>query len=206
MSADASGLPRLGPLQPDEWGEAEYSAFGAMLRMPGDKVPRAGSGHKYDPMRFSVVGTMVRHPELAGAFWKFNGQQLNNNSLPLRWRELTILRVAHHCRSVYEWGQHAKIALEGGITHDEIDQLARGNTGFSGTDRLILEATDELLTKGRIDGDVWERLQTELSIHQAMDLIFLVGTYNMLAMAFETWGLQPELDTAALPDAQPLAP
>ena len=206
MSADSPDQPRVAPLQPDEWGEAEYAAFGAMLRMPGEQVPRAGSGHKYDPLRFSVVGTMVRHPELARAFWKFNGYQLSNNSLPLRWRELSILRVANHRRSAYEWGQHVKIALEGGVTQAELDQLARGNAGFLGSDLLILEATDQLLTTGHIGGEVWLQLQAELSEHQAMDLIFLVGTYSMLAMAFETWGLQPEPDTAPLPSGRTPTP
>ncbi len=189
----------LRPLAADEWGDAEYEAYGSLLRMPTDRVPRFGSGHAYDPERFSVVGTFVRHPELARAFWRFNAYQLQRSSLPLRWRELAILRVAHRRRSAYEWGQHVKIALDGGITADEIDQLAQGNDGFDGTDRLVLEATDELLDEGRIGDDLLPRIDAVLDTHQMMDLVFIVGTYSMLAMAFETWRLTPEADTAPLP-------
>ena len=91
-AADAGNEPGLRPLAADEWGDEEYAAYGSMLRMPGDRVPRFGSGHAYDPERFSVVGTFVRHPALAKAFWGFNGYQLQRSSLPLRWRELAILR------------------------------------------------------------------------------------------------------------------
>ena len=125
-AADAGNEPGLRPLAADEWGDEEYAAYGSMLRMPGDRVPRFGSGHAYDPERFAVVGTFVRHPALAKAFWGFNGYQLQRSSLPLRWRELAILRVAHHRRSAYEWGQHVKIALAGDITAEEIEQLAVG--------------------------------------------------------------------------------
>ena len=202
-AADAGNEPGLRPLAGDEWGDEEYAAYGSMLRMPGDRVPRFGSGHAYDPERFAVVGTFVRHPALAKAFWGFNGYQLQRSSLPLRWRELAILRVAHNRRSAYEWGQHVKIALAGDITAEEIDQLAAGNDGFVGIDRLILEATDELLGDGRIGDDLLPRIEAELDTHQMMDLVFIVGTYSMLAMAFETWRLTPEADTAPLPPAAP---
>jgi 4-carboxymuconolactone decarboxylase len=64
MDPNAQSLDRLSPLPADQWGEAEYAAFGKLLGMPGDKVPRAGSGHAYDPMKFDVIGLLVRHPDL----------------------------------------------------------------------------------------------------------------------------------------------
>jgi 4-carboxymuconolactone decarboxylase len=189
----------LPPLRPEDWGEPEYDAYGSLLGIPGERVPRAGSGHRYDPLNFSVVGTFMHHPELAKNFLAFNNYQLQRGSLSVRWRELAILRVAHLRQSAYEWGQHVRMALEGDITTDEIDQLARGNDGFEGIDRLILEATDELLTDGRIGDVVLGRINDSLDTRQVMDLVFIVGTYNMLAMAFDTWRLVPEVDTAPLP-------
>ncbi len=44
MDPNAGGQDRLHPLAAEQWGEAEYAAFGKLLGMPGDKVPRAGSG------------------------------------------------------------------------------------------------------------------------------------------------------------------
>ncbi len=199
-------LPRLPPLAPEDWGEEQYAAYGSLLGIPGEKVPRVGSGHAHDPLNFSVVGTFVRHPEMARAFWVFNSYQLQRSTLPLRWRELSILRVAHRQRSGYEWGQHVKLALDGGITGEEIARLALGNEGFEGVDLLILEATDELLGQGRIGDDLWARIGAELDERQVMDLIFLVGTYAMLAMAFESWRLTPEADTAPLPPPLPPRP
>ena len=137
--------PRLAPLAPEEWGDEEYSAYGSLLGIPGERVPRVGSGHPYDPLNFSVVGTFVRHPEMAKAFWVFNGYQLQRSTLPLRFRARAILRVAHRRQSGYEWGQRQQ-ARGRRRDHRRGDQAARtGNDGFAGTDLLILEATDELL-------------------------------------------------------------
>ncbi len=193
--------PRLTPLTAEEWGDAEYAAFGSLMGIPGDQVPRAGSGHRFDPLNHTVVGLMVQHPELAKAFFRFNSYQLQRGSLPVRWRELAILRVAHRRRSAYEWGQHVKIALEdGALAETEIDQLGQGNDGFGATDLAILEATDELLTDGRLGDSSWAQLHEELTPHQVTDLIFIVGTYAMLAMAFESWRLEPEPGMAQLPE------
>ncbi len=64
----------------------------------------------------------------------------------------------------------------------------------------MLDATDELLTHGRADAETWQRLTEELGTHQAMELIFVVGTYAMLAMAFDTWRLAPPAGSASLPE------
>ncbi|MDM3973987.1 carboxymuconolactone decarboxylase family protein [Mycobacterium marseillense] len=189
----------LAPLAADQWGDAEYAAFGVLLGIPGDRVPRAGSGHALDPLRFDIIGLLARHPDMAQAFLSFNGFLLRRGELSPRLRELAILRVAHARHSAFFWGEHAKLALDSGVPEDDIARLAAGNEGFSGVDSLVLSATDELLTDGRVHDGTWERLVGTLQTHAAMELIFVVGTYVMLAMAFQTWGLSPPPGSARLP-------
>ena len=190
----------LNPLTADEWGEDEYAAVGALFGIPGEQVPRAGSGHARDPLNFDILGVLARHPAMARTFLSYNAFLVQRGELPLRLRELTILRVAHARRSAFFWGEHVRLAKAGGLTDDDIAGLARGNTEFDGVDRLVLEATDELLADGRACAATWERLVDELGTHQAMELIFVVGTYAMLAMACDTWELVPPEGGAKLPD------
>lgn len=197
MTADE---PLLTPLAAEEWGDDEYAAFGALLGLPGEKVPRAGSGHDADPLKFDIIGLLARHPKMARRFLTFNGWLLQRGELPLRLRELAILRVAVTRRSEFFWGEHVKVALEGGVPEDDINRLAGDIEGFSGVDRVILEVTDELLRDGRAEPDSWQRLVDELDTHQAMELVFVVGTYAMLAMAFDTWRLAPPAGSAPLPE------
>lgn len=197
MTADE---PLLAPLAAEEWGDDEYAAFGALLGLPGEKVPRAGSGHDADPLKFDIIGLLARHPKMARRFLTFNGWLLQRGELPLRLRELAILRVAVTRRSEFFWGEHAKVALEGGVSEDDINRLAGDIEGFSGVDRVILDVTDELLGNGRAEPESWQRLVDELDTHQAMELVFVVGTYAMLAMAFDTWRLAPPAGSAPLPE------
>ena len=69
----------------------------------------------------------------------------------------------------------------------------------------LLAATDQLIDRYRIDDDTWARLAEQLDERQLVELVFVVGTYTGLAMAFNSFGLQldPELQeiaTTSLPE------
>lgn len=192
--------PLLTPLTADEWGDDEYAAVGALMGIPGGDVPRAGSGEPRDPLNFDIIGVLARHPKMAQKFLAYNAFLLQRGELSLRLRELAVLRLAHAHRSSFFWGEHVKVAKAGGLSDDDIARITRGNTEFDGVDRLVLEATDELLADGRAAPAIWRRLVDELGTHQAMELIFVVGTYAMLAMACDTWQLAPPPGSASLPD------
>jgi len=190
----------LPPLSAGEWGDDEYAAVGALFGIPGDDVPRAGSGDARDPMNFDILGVLARHPAMTREFMTYNAFLLQRGELPLRLRELAILRLAHARRSVFFWGEHVRVAKAGGLTDEDVAGIARGNDDFDGKDLLVLEATDELLVAGRAASETWQRLVDELGTHQAMELIFVVGTYAMLAMACDTWALVPPPGSAQLPE------
>jgi alkylhydroperoxidase family enzyme len=191
------------PLGPDQWGDPEYAAFGALLGLPGDKVPRAGSGERFDPLNFDIIGMLAHHPEMARVFLQFNGFLLQRGELPARLRELIILRVAHRHRSAFEWEQHVRLGAAVGVTETDVAALADGNEGFSGADRVVLDAVDELMADGKGRWSTWQSLVDELGEHAAMEVIFLVGTYTMTAMAFGTWGLTAQSGSAPLPPPGP---
>lgn len=191
--------PLLKPLAEDEWGPEEYAAVGALFGVPGDEVPRAGSGHPRDPLNFDILGVLARHPKMAKDFLVYNAFLLQRGELPLRLRELAILRLSDTRRSAFFWGEHVRVATAGGMSEGDIERLVRGNDEFEGEDRLVLEATDELLADGRTQSSTWQRLVDGLGTHQAMELVFVVGTYAMLAMACETWELPPAEGSAKLP-------
>jgi 4-carboxymuconolactone decarboxylase len=197
---DGAERPLLTPLEVTEWGEDEYAAVGALFGVSGEEVPRAGSGDVRDPANFDILGVLARHPRMAREFLVYNAYLLQRGELPLRLRELAILRLAHKRRSAFFWGEHVRVATAGGLSEDDIAALAHGNSDFGGVDRLVLEATDELLADGRNQPATWNRLVEELGTHQAMELIFVVGTYGMLAMACDTWQLQLPSGSAKLPD------
>jgi alkylhydroperoxidase family enzyme len=144
----------------------------------------------------NVLGMMAWHPELAKAFHTFNGHILFGTTLTLRQRELLVLRVAAVRRSDYEWAQHVVMAADVGLDDEEIARIAEGPgaPGWTGLDRAMVSAVDELISDGEIADTTWDALSAELDEQQLMDLVFTVGTYVALAMALGTFGIERDDD------------
>jgi hypothetical protein len=58
----------------------------------------------------------------------------------------------------------------------------------------MLAAVDELVADARVTDPTWAVLADELDEHQLMDLVFTVGTYDLLAMAFRSFGVELDED------------
>ena len=105
----------------------------------------------------NIFRTLARHPALFQSWAPFGGFLLTNGTLPFHERELLILRTGFNCRSPYEWGQHVRIALNGGISREAVDRVAEGPDaeGWSPRESTLLRAADELHeTNDALGGDV----------------------------------------------------
>lgn len=192
--SDASS-PRLAPLRREDWSdEARTALADAFSDAVATRFLTAGPDATPIP---NVLGTLMHHPALAGPFLTYNQVLLQTPALGHRTRELAVLRVAWRTRSRYEWAQHVRLAERVGITPTEIDAIARGAEaeGWTPHEADVLAATDQLVDTYRIDDETWARLAKQLDERQLVELVFVVGTYTGLAMAFNSFGLQldPEL-------------
>ena len=172
---------RLTPLPADQWNDETRAAFKGML--PRDRQNPEGAG--------TALSTLVRHPDLTKAFLGFNVYLLFRSSLPARIREVAILRTAHRRHCAYEWQHHAEMAKAEGLTDADVEAVRRGEA-TNELDRLAIVAADELDETSNLTDETWKALGEHLSERQRMDLVFTVGAYGMLAMAFNTFGVQLE--------------
>jgi AhpD family alkylhydroperoxidase len=175
-------VTRLQPLPADKWDDAVDQALATMLP-PERRNPQDAS---------NALATLVNHPKLTKAFLRFNVHLLFSSTLPPRIRELAILRVAHRRDCAYEWSHHESMAKREGITDDEIAAVRRGPDGWAadGFDRAVIIGVDELDEKSQLSDETWATLGERLDDQQRMDYVFTVGCYSMLAMAFNTFGVQ----------------
>jgi alkylhydroperoxidase family enzyme len=150
----------------------------------------------------NIFRTLAQHPKLMKRWLVFGNHVLGRSSLPPRERELVILRIGWLCRSAYEWGQHVRMALGAGLSQAEIDRIPSGPdaAGWSELERALLRATDELHADAFISDATWAALAAHLDTQQLMDLIFTVGQYNLVSMALNSLGVQPEPGLPAFPE------
>jgi AhpD family alkylhydroperoxidase len=177
---------RLPPLPEDQWDDRTRAALAALL--PPDRRNPQGAGN--------AMATLARHPDLTETFLPFNTRLLLRSTLPPRLRELAILRVAQRCACVYEWTHHVKIAAKAGLSEAEIEAAGRGEASpgidSAEIDSAVLSAVDELGDECNVSDRTWATLGEHLDERQLMDLVFTIGAYSMLAMAFNTFGVEPE--------------
>ena len=128
-------------------------------------------------------------------FWGwlfFASRLMPYGKLPASTREKLILRTAWNCRSRYEWGQHVEIALKNGVTDQEILQLAKQPGLMAGMDATLMKACDELCQNKLIAEDTWQTLSQSFSQSALIEIMILVGHYEMVAGFLINAGLQLE--------------
>jgi AhpD family alkylhydroperoxidase len=170
-------VSRIPPLPYAEWDTEALSVISGGRRLPPS----------------NVLGLLAQHPDLARAFLTFNRHLLATSALPARTRELAILEVAWRRRCRYEWAQHVLIARKAGVTDEEIAGIRAGEA------TLIAVAVDELDESSCLSDQTYQALAAGLDDRQLMDLVFTIGTYGLLAMAFNTFGV--ELDPGLSDDS-----
>ena len=166
----------------------------AALRPPNPRWPfpkREGR-----PKGLNALGLLALHTDLSTAFNTFNGHVLFASTLSPRQRELLVLRVAAVRAAEYEWAQHAVLAGDAGLTDEEVARIAADPAAaqWSPVERAMLAAVDELVRDATIAADTWAVLADAFDHQQLMDLVFTVGAYDLLAMAFRTFGVELDDD------------
>lgn len=174
-------MTRLAPLPPTEWDDEVRAALTPLL--PPERANPRDAGN--------ILGTLVRSPALARAFLTFNAYLLRDSVLPARLREVALLRIVHLHDNAYLWDHHVPIARRAGLSDAEIEGVRRGDVAAR-VDASVVAAVDELDEQRRISDPTWAALGAHLDDAQRMDLVFVVGTYAMLAQVVATFGIEDE--------------
>lgn len=108
-------------------------------------------------------------------------------------KERIILRAAWRMGCVYEWGHHAHMARDLGVSESVIRSLAEEDcAGWDSRLRAFVRATDELIAGQRLSDETWASLKQQLSNDQCVEFCMLVGHYMMVAMTINAAGVRLE--------------
>ena len=104
-------------------------------------------------------------------------------------REVAILTVAAHWRSGFEWWAHEPIARRAGLRDDQIRDLYSGRTPeFADEAAAAAHAVSRALLAGRRpDDEVFDPARDLFGASGVMELVALVGYYNLLAQLMQTF-------------------
>jgi alkylhydroperoxidase family enzyme len=160
----------------------------AFTRLAG-RVTRTGP-----PRIFTTLGRN------RGLFWgwlHFAGRLMPGGKLPRIDTELVILRVAAVRGSDYEFEHHTLLGRRAGLADADIQRVRLGSDAAGWNDRqsLLLRVTESLLERRDLDEPLWTELRAAEDERTCIELLMLVGHYDMLATTLHTLRVQPESRT-----------
>jgi len=184
--SDKHTSSRIQPIHPSNWDDSVCESMSTFPQVRDFVLNNWEAGQARG---MNGLGAIVNHRALAKAFLTFNAHVSTDSSLTARMREILILRVSWLRHAEYEFQQHVILGLRAGLTEEEIDRIQKGPgaKGWSEADAALLKASDELIADAFITDDTWTQLRKHFSEEQLIDLVFAVGCYEVLAMAFRSF-------------------
>ena len=182
--------PRLLPLKESEWNQDQ------------EQLLKPAKQNSKDGRIINMFTTMAHHPKLCINWLPFGTYIYGTSTIPARDREILILRIGWLCCSEYEFGQHTLTGKQAGLSDEEILRITKGPDapGWSGFDATLIRAADELHGDAFITDETWQALAAKYDEKQLLDLIFTVGTYNMVSMALNSSGVQLDPGLPGFPE------
>lgn len=176
---------RITPIPSEEWSDDMWDAIEAI----GAKRPAPGAATGRSS---NILGIYANHPPLVKGWMPFSAH-LKHSSLSDRVREIIIVRTTWLGRGEYEWAQHRKLALAAGLTQAEVDDLSQDGPythDWPAEDALVVQGVDEMINDRNVSDATWAQLAAQFTQPQLIDFAFMVSTYDMHCLAFNTLGLQ----------------
>jgi 4-carboxymuconolactone decarboxylase len=183
--------PRMSPVRQEEMTD-EMRAF--LQKWTGGIFRRADSN--------PVLLTFAHHPRLADLFSQLNIHLLSTSTLPVKQRQIAIMRLAWICKATYMWSSHLSTSVRAGLEPEMFRpiQVGADDPYFTEFERVVIRATEELVNDRKIGDENWQALMKEWSNQQMLDFLFTVGAYVTIAGVMRSTGVQRNPDLVELAD------
>ena len=177
--------PRIKALRPEEFTDEMRQVakgMGQLGATPASQDESKPNEAASEAAVLEMIGILIRHPQIYDHHLKL-ARLFFHGDLPLRDRELAILRVGWLTQAPFEWGEHVTIGKQIGISDDEIARVKQGSSapGWSDRERAIVAAVEELIGDAMISDETWAVLAEEFDERQLIELVMLVGQYQTVA-------------------------
>lgn len=147
----------------------------------------------------NLFRTLAKHLPLARAWGTLGAHNLGAGALPVRDRELIILRTCYLNGCEYEWGVHAKVyAKAAALTEDQWFATARPSfeaPSWSVHDRAVLAFADALHDRANAPASLIAALRERWGEAELLEACEVAGFYhgvgfiaNVAGVELEEWG------------------
>jgi 4-carboxymuconolactone decarboxylase len=128
-------------------------------------------------------------PEVGSAVQELGSAIRYKSDLTPRAREIAILELAVLRQSAFEWYAHERVGKQSGLSEAELAALRAGEPAptFTPTEALVRSTVQILVRDRDLDETQFTAISEALGERGLMDLIALVGYYDLLALSLRVW-------------------
>lgn len=123
--------------------------------------------------------------------------------LPLRIREIVILRTTANKNCEYEWGVHVAVFKKAAQLSEEQISATRAKevdvSQWSEQEACLLSAVDQLCHAGFIQDDILQQFEKHWTCEQQLEIMSLCGAYHIVSFVANTARLKNEAFSATFP-------
>jgi len=156
----------------------------------------------FDKMRANTDGAeimnifkMAAHSDISiREFIRLGNRLIMKAHLNARFRELAILRIAQMIGARYEWAQHVPIAVDAGISREEISELDSWSESwlFDAQDKAVLQYTEEVVRDSRPKDETFNVASQFLDNTSLVELTLSIGYWSMVGKFLRTFRVDVE--------------
>lgn len=176
---------RIAPLDPPYTPEIQAAFDVAMRGLPPLKLFR----------------TVAKNPRVLQRMMA--GGLLDKGSIPLRLRELMILRTCVNCGAEYEWGVHvAAFGAKAQWTPEQLYSSVHGaadDACWREEDRLVIRLCDQLHATSKVDDTLWSEASSHFKEDQLIELTMLAGLYHAVSYLINATAVEHEKSAPRYP-------
>ena len=131
----------------------------------------------------NLYRAVANSPQVTRDLIKLGNSLISKTELSPKLRELAIMRIARLYDCGYEWAQHKPVALEYGVSRNQLDAIDswKESDTFTSEERAVLQYVDEVSQKVKVETRTFEALRQYLDERKIVELTLAIGWWGMLA-------------------------
>lgn len=143
--------------------------------------PRGGIGGPFEPW--------LRSPEMASLAQRLGAFCRYRTTLEPLLSELAILVIAEHHKAQIEWFAHAPIAIAAGLSPHDAEIIRQGAKPSFDDPRsgIVYTVVSTIMKTSRLPDDMYRRAHAELGEVALVELIGIIGYYNLVAITLNVF-------------------
>jgi len=179
-------LPWFAPADLDADQRALYDRIAGGPRAAGPQAfPLTdAAGRLHGPFNAMLVS-----PDIGATIQEVGAAIRYRSALSSREREIAILEVSVLRRSEFEWYAHERVGRASGLTDDELQALLRGEpaASFDSRERMVRRVAHDCVVDRTLADELLSEAEVMLGTRTVMDVVTLVGYYDLLALKMAVW-------------------